>query len=364
MINLPAITNRQFGVEIEFIGANPRDVAEAINDAGIDTFYEGYHHRTRSYWKIVTDGSLSYNSAGAGEIVSPILKGEQGARQLEKVLNVLEGIEGIRVDRSCGVHIHLDVSDLTVGQVQNVYARYSDFEGQIDMIMPLSRRANNNRWCRSIGYQKGNVTSKRITTKRTLAYAQEGDCAGKYHKVNINKLTEYGTIEFRQHSGTHSFVKVINWLSFLQAFVDTGAALTTSVISRPKKSRAYHTLRTLLENNNFDLTYNSGDRLWKIAGTYFDTNLDTEVLLSKFFTGDELETLYATTKETSLIKSDAERFLRRELFRNSSAHLFDFTKWDFVPAAEANQGITDNGWLTGVDEPVQRYFAERELELN
>ena len=64
------------------------------------------------------------------------------------------------------------------------------------------------------------------------------------------------------------------------------------------------------------------------------------------------------------MKPVAERFLRKRLFGNSGAHLFNFTKWDYLPTAEANPHITDMGWLTGVDEQVQRYFAERELELN
>ena len=57
--NYPTLTNRTFGVELEFVGVHPRDVARAINNVdGIDCYYEGYHHRTTAYRKLVTDQSI------------------------------------------------------------------------------------------------------------------------------------------------------------------------------------------------------------------------------------------------------------------------------------------------------------------
>ena len=372
MMNLPTLTNRQFGVEIEFIGASPEKVAEAINDSGIEAYFEGYHHSTRPYWKIVTDGSLSQHYTSAGEIVSPILRGKEGAIALQNVLAALENIEGIRVDRSCGVHVHLDVNDLSVKQVQATYSRYADFESQIDMVMPLSRRGDRNEWCRSTKNRKSQVNHTGINTKQRLENAVSGQCNGKYHKVNINKLTTYGTMEFRQHSGTHDFKKVINWISFLMAFVETSAMLTESMTInfKPKKSRAYHTLRTLLENNGFDLAYKSGSKMWIITGSY--TQSDGGVVsYSRHFYGMELEDLYATTKETSLMRDEAALFLQNHLFNINDTELmanpyFDYTLWDYIKPADIDSApsIQEEGWLTGVDSNVQRYFAERELELN
>ena len=43
---------------------------------------------------------------------------------------------------------------------------------------------------------------------------------GMYKKVNICAFARHGTIEFRQHQGTLSFEKIVNWISFCQEFVN------------------------------------------------------------------------------------------------------------------------------------------------
>jgi hypothetical protein len=80
--------NRDFGIEIEAFGVNPATLERKLNEAGIETRYEGYNHTTRTYWKIVTDSSL--NGHDTFELVSPILNGENGLEQLEKVCRVLK----------------------------------------------------------------------------------------------------------------------------------------------------------------------------------------------------------------------------------------------------------------------------------
>ncbi len=289
MNNLPTLTNRQFGVEIEFVGVNPQVVADAINDAGIEAAFEGYHHSTRPYWKLVTDGSLSQGYGSAGEIVSPILKGEDGARQLEKVLDAIDTVEGIRVDRSCGVHVHLDVNDLTVAQIQNTYSRYSDYESQIDLIMPMSRRGNASRWCASVKSQKSSMTRKTRKSKSALA-----NNSGRYYKVNLQSLTRYGTMEFRQHSGTLNFTKVINWVSFLMAFVDTSASLTQATRTRPSSNRAFHLIRNAAANLGLDMEWSRGVRAWNITG-----EIDGTRYYAQYYNGD-LNACYDGARETNL----------------------------------------------------------------
>ena len=350
MMNLPAITNRQFGVEIEFVGANPRDVADAITNAGVDTFYEGYHHRVNSYWKIVTDSSLSQGGHTAGEIVSPILKGESGARQLEKVLDALEGVAGISVDRSCGIHVHLDVADLTVAQIQNVYSRYSDYESQIDMIMPVSRRGSNSRWCASTKPQKSSIARSAVKTKSNLAHA-----VGRYYKVNLQSLTTYGTMEFRQHSGTLNFTKIINWVSFLMAFVDTGSSLAQARRTRPSSSRAFNLIRNAAANIGLDMEWSRGLRMWEIKGEVNGQGYYAQ------YTNDQLNRCYDGARETNLNMARlADLFYCTNLIISRSRVLTT------TPVAESivENAVSDAGWLTGVDENVKRYFAERELELN
>ena len=77
------ITDRIFGVEIEFFGVDHRVLASAVRDKGVECHVENYNHLTRDHWKIVTDSSLS--GRNSGEVVSPKLQGQAGFDQLQKV---------------------------------------------------------------------------------------------------------------------------------------------------------------------------------------------------------------------------------------------------------------------------------------
>ena len=76
------ITDRKFGIEIEAFGVSTYRVQDALRAAGLNAEVEGYNHITRSHWKITSDASI--NGRNAFELVSPILQGQNGLRQLKK----------------------------------------------------------------------------------------------------------------------------------------------------------------------------------------------------------------------------------------------------------------------------------------
>ncbi len=79
---------------------------------------EGYNHTdSTEYWKLVADGSLTGNESF--ELVSPILHGEEGLKDLEKVCWVLE-LCNVKVNESCGLHIHMDAADFTINTWKNL----------------------------------------------------------------------------------------------------------------------------------------------------------------------------------------------------------------------------------------------------
>ena len=344
--NYPTLTNRTFGVELEFVGVHPRDVAAAINNVdGIECHYEGYHHRTTAYWKLVTDQSID---GLGGEIVSPILRGADGARQLELVINALDTLEGISVNVSCGLHVHLDVADLTVNEIQTTYERYADYESQIDMIMPRSRRGNNSRWCGSITNVKTRVKNVRTKSKAGLANA-----AGRYYKVNLQSLSRHGTMEFRQHSGTINFDKIINWVSFLMAFVEKSKKLN-NVVKPQSKTRAFAKVRNAIENAGYNMQWDRPNRNWRIVS-------NTPTIESSFALENwEITPVYDGARETSLNKErlaslmHAYGLITEGTVINTNAPVISF----------ANNNEVDSGWLDGVDNKVKNFYQERQVELN
>lgn len=204
---------RTFGVEIECAGITCQQAAQALTDAGFPARYEGYNHATRNGWKVVYDASVS-NSAGSGvEVVSPILRGEDGIQQVHSVMEALRNA-GANVNVSCGIHVHVGVNDLTREQVARALRIYHDNRHAIASILPPSRR--NGRWCAT--WAEGDVA-------RVEQYAQQGRALhlaqrGRYRNVNLQSLPRYGTVEFRQHSGSLNGTKVENWVRLLIAMVE------------------------------------------------------------------------------------------------------------------------------------------------
>ena len=154
---------RTYGVEVEFISPlSQRELVEEINrnsrnhnsqslaDLQFDmpiVCISSYSNDDSSIWRIKTDGSVSGRGHGL-ELVTPVLKGEMDMLRLRKILAWLEEI-GCTVNRTCGLHVHVGVSDWQVGQFKNLAKRYVKFETAIDSFMPRSRRSSQNHYCQS-----------------------------------------------------------------------------------------------------------------------------------------------------------------------------------------------------------------------
>lgn len=214
--------NKRFGIELEIVGISAMQAAAVIRNAGFICEYEGYNHTDHaSAWKVVTDSSIS----GTGcEVVSPILSGEAGLADARKVAEVLEAA-GATANRSCGFHVHFDASHMSVEDVRAIFARYAKFEAEIDAFMPMSRRADNNRYCCTI-----TRIAERVCAEQTLTGMISAQCS-RYYKLNLQSYLRHHTIEFRQHSGTCSAAKIANWVLFLSDFID--ASLAPSVAELP-----------------------------------------------------------------------------------------------------------------------------------
>lgn len=218
------VSNRKYGVEIEFTTSHSREViAQAMRDAGLNCNDEGYGHRdSETAWKVV------YDSSCGEEIVSPILSGDEGLEQIEKVCTVLNLLD-CKVNKNCGLHVHLDARDLAPEQVIKVVAGYARYEGLFDALQPESRRLDNNGYCRSLRrmYQHRSKLGKfSLEDVRSEVFGND-----RYRKLNLESLSRHGTIEFRQHAGTINAEKIINWINLLMVFTEKVIETKASLMS-------------------------------------------------------------------------------------------------------------------------------------
>ena len=217
--------NRNFGIEIEAYNCTRERLARELTAAGINVQVEGYNHTDHTdHWKLVTDSSLSGNNTF--ELVSPILHGDQGLEELEKVCWVLD-LCNAKVNDTCGLHVHMDAAEFDLSTWKNLILTYKRLEGVIDNFMPHSRR--NNHYCKALTA----ITENSIKHARNIGELRAAFFHNRYHKVNLEAYARHRTVEFRQHGGSTNFTKMSAWIHFLakmitfakQGQVQTGTTL-------------------------------------------------------------------------------------------------------------------------------------------
>ena len=170
------------------------------------------------------------------ELVSPPLRGYHGVQQVWKVLDALNDI-GVSVGRDCGLHIHHDASDIRLPNFKRLAQLYLKYEPTIDLLMPPSRRINENCHCKSLRYHQGGQSN--FSMQETWERIEAASCldavwCDRYIKLNFTSYAQHGTIEFRHHSGTTDFGKTLHWLIFTQRMVQ--AAMRTDQVIEMKET--------------------------------------------------------------------------------------------------------------------------------
>ncbi|SHJ20860.1 Putative amidoligase enzyme [Cruoricaptor ignavus] len=217
IVNLPFefTFERTFGIELEVYGASREDIVREMNRVGINIQFEGYNHLTRDHWKIVTDSSI--RGGNGNEIVSPVLRGTDGLEQIKKVCQALNRAKA-KVNKSCGFHLHIGVNDFLPENFKSLCKSFVNLEGEFDKIQPVSRRGNNNQYCRNLSSVGDNI-KRRIQNTGSFEGIRRLFLS-RYFKLNLQSVLRYGTVEFRHHSGTTTYSKIKNWILICMRLVD------------------------------------------------------------------------------------------------------------------------------------------------
>lgn len=207
--------NRNFGVEIEAFGVSNDALRTALTEAGLNVETGRRSQNMTRSWKVTTDATVF--GATPFELVSPILRGEEGLEELRKVCVVLKRLN-VKINKTCGLHIHLSATDLQIEDWKRLYINYATLENRIDAFMPNSRRASNNRYCKSIAVTNYRRKAESATTLEGIEQAITS--RDRYYKLNTQAYWRHRTVEFRQHSGTIEFDKISNWVLFCARLVE------------------------------------------------------------------------------------------------------------------------------------------------
>lgn len=212
-----------FGIEIE----TTVDLTEASQNG----LYIGNHIYGQQVpylpagWKAKSDGSIRTtqpNRAGC-EIVSPVLKGQDGLKQVLEVVKALEE-KGHKVNATCGVHIHIGWEP-TWGatKLARLITVTSYLEKAIYAITGTKNRERG-QWCGGVRkYGKPDEAEKNMKGSPSGGHYQRE----RYHVLNITNLAtgSQNTVEFRAFSGSLNPTKIAGWVQACIGIVQR--ALTT-----------------------------------------------------------------------------------------------------------------------------------------
>ena len=238
-----------FGIELELSDGNGRSrhsVAQVIERRTSTSVkvVEQYRdtHKASSRWKLVHDGSIECNrstpTCSKFELVSPILRGEEGLKECHNTLQSLSRSSSvdILVNKSMGFHVHVSVEGFTLEMFKKLCKNFVEYEDAMDALMPPSRRRSD--YCQSNKASIRNPcgTLAQLNSGRHRAIDACGSlrdlCAlmnpkGRYYKLNMQNLMtgRQETVEFRQHSATAKADKVLAWARFCVLFVKNSASL-------------------------------------------------------------------------------------------------------------------------------------------
>jgi hypothetical protein len=149
---------------------------------------------------VKSDGSLN-DDDGHGVEVTILFNSSYGFEPLNKLCKALTKA-GCYVNKSCGLHVHLDARHLTKKGAQRIGDSLGHSLPVLKYLVPKSR--HNNTYCK-LG------VSKLIRCSRMLDNWDE-----RYHAVNLTAYPKYKTIEVRLHGGSINASKIESWVKLLK----------------------------------------------------------------------------------------------------------------------------------------------------
>lgn len=221
----PSKDHRYIGIELEFFCNKVKeDLGKMLFDA-----------KLHKYVHLKSDGSIQISKSGyhAHELAI-LVKESEHESVVKKIIDVLSKTDAT-VNKSCGMHVHIDMRDRNRDLV---FSNLVSAQPILYAMNPKSRLENN--YCKKT---------------KTKVFDSSMD---RYHGINPNAYSKYGTIEVRIHSGTVDAEKINNWVKLL----------VTIANKSDEVKRASRTFKGFIKQYNIDETLSQyiSNRMAKFAG--------------------------------------------------------------------------------------------------
>ncbi len=146
------------------------------------------------------DGSLN-DDMGHGVEITILFNSQYGFSPLDKLCKTLTKA-GCYVNKSCGLHVHLDARHLTVKQTERIGQSLGHSLPVLKYLVAKSRHTN--KYCE-------------MRVSKLIKISHDDDTWDeRYCAVNLTAYPKYKTIEIRLHGGSINASKIESWVNLLK----------------------------------------------------------------------------------------------------------------------------------------------------
>jgi hypothetical protein len=128
---------------------------------------------------------------------------------------------GAKVNKSCGLHVHLD---MRTRDAKKAYENLTKCERMMFRMVHKSRRKSiyaEPTWKRGTRNVWDSVTQSYATKRWSdIPFEHKPSVAGHYDAISLEPFRHLRTIEVRMHHGTVDVKEIIQWVTFLNRIVD------------------------------------------------------------------------------------------------------------------------------------------------
>ena len=297
------IKDQCFGVEIEMTGITRSQAAQAL----ARYFETTARHTGGGYdawtvkdpegkaWKLMSDGSIEEECKTASgyqrinnpdyrvEMVTPKLTYAELPKLQECVCQVRKA--GAKVNKSCGIHVHVDASNHNRQSLKNLIGiMYSKEDILFKALQVNKSRAE--RWCKK-------VREPMLRQARTLSSDETADLTQleqvwyegsvrnrehynwtRYYALNLHSVFYRGTVEWRCFNATLHAEKVAAYVNLCLAISAQAIAQRSTVMRKTQSENELFTFRVWLVRLGLNgeefkhtrdhlLAHLEGDRAWR-----------------------------------------------------------------------------------------------------
>jgi hypothetical protein len=185
---------------------------------GIEIEYERYRRTDNfdwEWWRTEPDGSLRNTGV---EFISAPLENEELDEAMAEMQTAMESAFTFETNYRCGLHVHLCVTDMSLGQLLSTLTVYAIVEP--GLLAYCGDERKDNVFCVPWYHTPEQVTGlydayAQAIQKRRVIWSRSLQGANKYQALNLLPTTVLGTMEFRMAPAWDNVPDIREWVDML-----------------------------------------------------------------------------------------------------------------------------------------------------